>query len=682
MSTPVNRPRFLVHKLAACAVLGVRLLAPAVHATSQTITSGLPATTVTVDLRQPGKPISPDLFGIFFEDLNYAADGGLYAELVQNRSFEYQQTERPEWNNLTPWELTIRGDGKGSLAIDAAFPIHPNNPRYVVLEIGQPGNGVGLTNPGFDGIPLKAGEKYGLSLFARQLYVGGRWDRVKQTGALPLVVRLENKDGAVLGEASFEVSVPEWQRFSATITASQTDPAARLVVLSTGRGGIALDEISLLPRKTFHGHPNGLRADLAQTIADLKPKFMRFPGGCLVHGNGLGNMYRWKDTIGPVEQRHQKANLWGYHQTVGLGYFEYFQFCEDIGAKPLPVVPAGVCCQNSGHMGGTGQAGLPMDQMPAYIQDVLDLIEWANGPATSTWGAKRAAAGHPEPFHLEYFGVGNEDAQTPVFRERFKLIHDAVKAKHPEITVIGTVGPSPAGGDFDAGWKFADELRVGMVDEHYYEKPEWFLSNLHRYDSYDRAKSGVYLGEYASRGNTLFNALAEAAYMTSLERNGDVVRMASYAPLLAKAGHTQWNPDLIYFTNTAISPTINYYVQQMFGANGGDVYLSSTVTETSPSEAASATLATSVVRDSRSGDLIIKLVNTGAAAKPLRVNLAGAKNFAPSATKTMLAGDPMAVNSFENPAPLAPVSSSISVGESFDYEAPAHSLTVIRIKTR
>ena len=637
-------------------------------------------TTIQVQVGGPGKPISPDLVGIFFEDLSYAADGGLYAELVQNRSFEYQATEQAEWNNFTPWALTLRGAGKGSFAIEAAFPLHVNNPHYVALEVKEPGDGVGLMNPGFDGISVQAGTPYDVSLFARQLYVGGRWDHVKKTGVLSLIVRLENKDGAVLGETSFEISVGEWKRFSATIIPTKTDPSARLVVLATAQGGIALDEISLFPRKTFHGHSNGLRADLAQVIADLKPKFMRFPGGCLVHGNGLGNMYRWKDTIGPIEQRRQQADLWGYHQTVGLGYFEYFQFCEDIGAKPLPVLPAGVCCQNSGHVGGTGQAGLPMDQMPAYIQDVLDLIEYANGPATSTWGAKRAAAGHAEPFHLQYLGIGNEDKITSVFKERFQMIYAAVKAKYPEITVIGTVGPSPDGEDYENGWKIADELRVPLVDEHYYEKPQWFWDNLQRYDNHDRTKSKVYVGEWAAhdvkRRSTLRSAIAEAAYLTSLERNADVVRMASYAPLLANRQHTNWTPDLIYFTNTGVFPTISYSVQQLFSINSGDTYFVTTINDSAKPE----NLAASSVRDSKTGDLILKLVNGAATAKALHIELNGANFLKANAIKTVLAGaDADVVNEDGKPPAVNPLTSLITVSPTFDCEAPANSLTVIRV---
>ena len=636
-------------------------------------------TTITVQAGAPGKAISPDLFGIFFEDLNYAADGGLYAELVQNRSFEYHVTANRNWHNLTSWDLVNRA-GKGAVAIDAAFPLHPNNPHYAVVEISQPGD-VALVNPDFDGIPVQTGERYDLSLFIRQLYVGGRWDSEKQAGALPLVARLETRDGDVLGETAFEVTLPEWRRCTATITPSLTVPEARLVLVAKDRGGIALDEISLFPRKTFRNRPNGLRADLAEVIADLKPKFVRFPDGCLVHGNGLGNMYRWKDTIGPVEQRRQQSNLWSYHQTVGLGYYEYFQFCEDIGAKPVPVVAASVCCQNSGHTGGTGQQGLPLEQMPDYIQEVLDLIEWANGPVTSEWGAKRAAAGHPEPFGLQYLGVGNEDRITPVFRERFEMIYNAVKAKHPEITVIGTVGPFPEGEDFDTGWKIADDLRVPMVDEHYYMSPQWFLDNLSRYDSYDRTRSGVYLGEYAAhddaRRTTLRSALAEAAYLTGLERNGDIVRMASYAPLLAKIGHTQWNPDLIYFTNTVIFPTINYHVQKLFGTNAGDTWLPAKIAGTA--EAESAALAFSAVRDGTSADLILKIVNPGPAPQSLRIELDGARHLAAEAARTVLAGDPLAVNDRETPDAVVPVTSKIPVGPAFDCESLAHSLTVLRI---
>jgi alpha-L-arabinofuranosidase len=624
--------------------------------------------TVTVQAGATGKAISPDLVGIFFEDLNYAADGGLYAELIQNRSFDYTPADHKDWTALTAWQLAQRGGGMGSVTIETTNALNPVNSSYAAITIDKSGTGVGLLNEGFDGIPVKAGDTYNVSLFTRQLAGNGA----------PLVVRLESKTGALLAETTLPAPTADWKKLSATLAPSTTDTDARLVILSSGPGKLALDMVSLFPAKTFRNRPNGLRADLAQTIADLHPKFMRFPGGCLVHGDGLDNIYNWKNTIGPVEQRKGQPNIWRYHQSVGLGYFEYFQFCEDIGAMPLPVVAAGVCCQNSNHERGTGQKGLPLTDMPGYVQDVLDLIDYANGPATSTWGAKRAAAGHPAPFGLKYLGVGNEDHITPVFKERFQMIYDAVKAKHPEITVIGTVGPSPDGDDFVNGWKIADELRVPLVDEHYYKKPQWFWDNLTRYDSYDRTKSKVYLGEYAAhddkRRNTLRSALAEAAYLTSLERNADIVPFASYAPLLARRGHTQWSPDMIYFTGTEVFTTINYHVQQLFSVNNGDTYLATEVSALpTPSR-----FAASSVRDSRSGDLILKFINGDDSAKSLHVALSGAKNLATYAVKTVLADTD--ANTIDAQS-VRPQSTPVTVGSTFDYEAPANSLTVIRIKT-
>ena len=819
---------------------------------------------VSVDLAQPGKPISPDLLGIFFEDINYAADGGLYAELVENRSFEYSAVVRNDWNPLTSWEPVSRGGARGSLKIMDAVPVHPNNPHYIVIDTQQPGGGYGLMNSGFDGIVVRKGETYDFSVSARQLFTGARWGGSgRLEGPSRLVVRLESASGDLLAEeAALQVSGRDWQRVTAAMTAERSDDEARLVLLSSTRGAIAVDVVSLFPRNTFKNRLNGLRADLAQTIADLQPKFVRFPGGCLVHGYGLGNMYRWEGTVGPIEQRRGQPNIWGYHQSGGLGYLEYFQFCEDIGAKPMPVVPAGVCCQNADYQGGTGQRGIPMDDMPAYIQTVLDLIEWANGPATSKWGEVRASAGHPEPFNLEYLGVGNEDHITPVFRERFQMIFDAVKAKHPEITVIGTVGPGPDGADFVNGWEIADELRVPIVDEHYYRPPQWFWDNLRRYDSYDRQTSKVYVGEYAAhddgRRTTLRSALAEAAFLTGLERNADVVPFASYAPMLAKRGRTQWNPNLIYFTNTEVVPTINYFVQQLFSLHAGDRYLAARVEETKArsgaadppgtgvflgawnsrvefddvrvtsgtellfqeafdapasdwrSEAGSWSVADGVyrqggnqepaisrlpaiigrtnytvtlrarktggaegfligfgavdadnyywwnlggwentqhavemaaaggrrivggavpgriepdrwydiridvagtriqcsldgatvhefndagfgmpemfavssVRDSESGDVILKWVNGDSESRLFSVDMPGAEHFAPNATRILLTGAPMAANDFDNPRAVVPTTNTLTVGRTFDVQTPAHSLTVIRLRSQ
>ncbi len=619
------------------------------------------------------KPISSDLFGIFFEDLNYAADGGLYAELLQNRSFEYSSADHRDWNFLTGWEL-IQDGGACSVALASTEPLHPNNPHYLLLHSDGAGT-VGLRNSGFGGIALKAGERYRVALSARAT-----------AGAVgPLRVRLEGRTGEVLGEATLPAPGPEWANSTAAIACAADDRFARFALLIDGAGTVALDMISLFPERTFCGRPNGLRADLAHVIADLRPRFVRFPGGCLAHGDGLDNMYRWKDTIGSIETRREQPNIWGYHQSVGLGYYEYFLFCEDIGAKPVPVVPAGVCCQNSGAKitgrWGEGQCALPLEAMPDYIQEVLDLIEWANGPITSTWGAKRAEQGHPEPFGLEYLGVGNEDAITPAFRERFALIADAVKAKHPEITVIGTAGPFPDGEDYEAGWALARELKLAMVDEHGYKTPDWYWEQLGRFDAYPRDGITVYLGEYAAherdRRNTLRSALAEAAYMTSLERNGDLVRLASYAPLLAKQQHTQWLPDLIYFDNTRISPSINYYVQQLFSLNAGDRYLPTTVATEDASE-----LAVSCVHDRASGDLILKLVSRAGRTIRLLIDLAGAGPFEPQARCTTLAGEALAENAFGQPPAVVPETTIIGVGPMLTYKAPPHSLSVIRLLAR
>lgn len=621
-----------------------------------------------------GKPISPDLFGIFFEDINYAADGGLYAELVQNRSFEYAPSDHSGWNSFSSWDYLHEGYAMGSISVESAAPLHPNNPHYVQLRIESPfQKGLGLKNSGFDGIPAKAGEKYDFSL----------WARVKSGTAVPLLVQLRDAKGTVLAETTLLAQAMNWQQYRATLAPSTTAADASLVVLATGKGVVDLDMISLFPQQTFHHRSNGLRADLAQTIADLNPKFVRFPGGCLAHGDGLDNLYDWKKTIGPVEQREAQRNIWNYHQTAGLGYFEYFQFCEDIGAKPLPVVAAGVSCQNSGgswKIGGTGQQCVPLADMSAYTQDVLDLIEYANGPATTAWGAKRAAAGHPAPFRLEYIGIGNEDKQTPEFRERFKLIYEAVRKQCPEIKVIGTVGPFPKGEDYDQGWTFANQLNVPLVDEHYYENPQWFLANSQRYDRYDRRKAKVYLGEYASRGNALFNALAEAAYMTSLERNGDVVRLASYAPLLAKENHTQWNPDLIYFNNSTVVPTANYYVQALFGQNQGDEYFDGVAVTTSNVPPTDSAVVSSCVRDAKTGDVILKLVNPGGKGQVMGVNLGRFKGLTSAATLSVLTGARDAKNTFATPQVVLPNVSAFKAGKAFAYTVAPYSLAVIRVK--
>lgn len=619
------------------------------------------------------KSISKDLFGIFFEDISYAADGGLYAELIQNRSFEYSATDRKEWHALSSWEYQTKGFGYGSISVESASPIHSNNPHYAVLTIEEAGQeGIGLQNTGFDGIVLKAGDSYAFSIFAKQI----------SDSPIPLSIQLRNKKGDIQVEEKLLINSKEWKKYELKITAKKMDEQAILAVMATNKGKLALDMVSLFPSKTFKGRTNGLRNDLSQAIANLQPKFMRFPGGCLVHGDGLANMYRWKNTIGPLETRIEQKNIWNYHQTAGLGYFEYFQFCEDIGAKPLPVVPAAVSCQNSGgtwRIGGTGQRALALSEMQDYIQEILDLIEYANGPATSTWGAKRTAAGHPEPFHLEYIGIGNEEKITPEFKERFQLIYEQVRLKHPGIKIIGTVGPFHEGEDYELGWKLSNQLNLGMVDEHYYETPNWFINNQYRYDNYDRSKAKVYLGEYASKGNSLFNALAEATYMVALERNGDIVQMASYAPLLANQSHTSWNPNLIYFNNTSLVPTVNYFVQQMFSTNQGTKYYSNIIEFPANKLKLDSNFAASCVEDQANGDMILKIVNAGPTETRASINLGQFKKLSNKAQMQVLQGEPSMKNSLQNPQQVLPTTAELSIQSKMDYTVPRYSLTVIRI---
>ena len=630
--------------------------------------------TIQVNAGQ-AKEISKHLIGIFFEDINYGADGGLYAELVQNRDFEYSAKDGARdknWNSTYAW--SIQGTD-AELSVSEDSPIHANNAHYAVLEVHRPG--AALVNNGFDGIAVKKGEKYDFSVFSKVL---------DDTKGGKVLVRLTTKDGKEIAQAAIRVSSTEWKKQKAVLTATADAADAVLSVCPQMAGKYALDMVSLFPQNTFKGRKNGLRADLAQTLADLHPRFVRFPGGCVAHGDGVDNIYDWKGSIGALEERKPLRNLWGYHQTRGLGYHEYFLFCEDMGAEPVPVVAAGVPCQNSGtcshhsvgELGcGGQQGGIPMEEMPQYVQDVLDLIEYANGDAKKTvWGKKRAQAGHPKPFNLKYIGIGNEDLITDIFEERFTMIFNAVKEKYPEVTVIGTVGPFYEGSDYEEGWKFATKMGIPMVDEHYYNTPGWFINNQDFYDRYDRNKAKVYLGEYAAhlpgRPNNIETALAEALYLTSVERNADVVTMTSYAPLLAKEGHTQWNPDLIYFNNTEVKPTVGYYAQQMYGQNAGSEYIASSVTLDNAQDAVKKRIGVSVVRDGKTGDMIVKLVNLLPVAVNAQVELPSLEGMNTTAVKTVLVGKP-------TDKQARPVAGTMEVSEKFGYELPAYSFTVIRI---
>ena len=561
--------------------------------------ASLPATvkaTLKVDVSAE-KPISDKLIGVFFEDISYAADGGLYAELVQNRDFEYTGRDHRGWNATTAWHSSR------PIEIATEHPLSKNNPHYAMLWPKDT-----LWNEGWDGIAVEAGKNYDFSMY---VFAGGQ----KQD----FLIQLIGENGTVLAKAKLKTAASDWTQYTTILTAKGSDAKARLAIVPLKAAHVGVDMISLFPQETFMNRKNGLRKDLAQAIADLKPKFVRFPGGCMTHGQGLENIYHWNHTVGPWQDRKPDFNIWNYHQTRGLGFYEYFQFCEDIGAEPLPVLAAGVPCQNSAaNADGIGgqQGGIPMADMPAYIDELCNLIEWANGdPAKSKWAKMRADAGHPAPFNMKYLGIGNEDIISTVFEERCEMIAKAIRERYPEIQICGTAGPFHfPSADYVEGWKFANDHRslFDLIDEHYYESTGWFIHHQDYYDQYDRQGPKVYVGEYASRTRTHESALAEALYLCNIERNGDIVEMTSYAPLLAKEGHHNWNPDLIYFDNTSLQLTPSYHTQHLFGNHSGDRYVKSELA-IEPMGAAEQQLnlrsAASVVRDSKTGKKYLKLVN-------------------------------------------------------------------------
>lgn len=627
------------------------------------------------------KPISPELFGIFFEDINYAADGGIYAELIQNRDFEFTEDDGRGRNAKYAW--ATEGDGI-TWNISTVKPLHANNPHFSVININVVGSK--LVNEGWDGIPLKKGAKYDYSMFL----IGN--GKVK--------VSLE-ENGKTLASTVLSATA-DWKQLKSVLVPNADATKAKLCIEPLQTGTLSIDFVSLFPQDTFKGRKNGLRKDLAQILADMKPQFIRFPGGCASHGQGMDNIYHWQATVGELWERIPDFNIWGYHQSRGLGFYEYFQFCEDIGATPLPVLAAGVPCQNS-WKGGNGQnGGIPFAKdlngkpspykymgkdltMESYLQELLDLIEWANGDARiSKLAQMRAKAGHPKPFNMKYLGIGNEDLLGDVFNERFTFLYEGVKKAHPEITVVGTVGPFWEGSDYEYGWKEAKRQQVPIVDEHYYNPVGWYLNHQDYYDKYDRNGTKVYLGEWASKGNNLDNALAEAIHITNVERNADVVTMSSYAPLLAKEGHTQWNPDLIYFNNTEVKPTTNYWVQALSGQNAGDEYVYSDL-ELTVDNANRADIqkrvASSVVIDKETGDIIIKLVNALPISNNLTLNLGsditfGMKNadYSGKAEVTFISNKDLRSKN------LTPESKTINVGNKFNFTLPVNSFSIIRIK--
>ena len=625
---------------------------------------------IHVDAAHLGAAISPSMFGIFFEDINFGADGGLYPELVKNRSFEFQDP-------LMGWHavLGVSSKGldrpKGELDVRTESPLNESNPHYLRVRVSEPG--YGFWNSGFRGMGVESGASYRFSAYVR----GGGPKAIRAT--------LTDANGREIGSGKLEGFGADWKRYETVIRVSATEQHAQLNLFVDEPGQLDLDMVSLFPVDTWKGRPNGLRKDLVQLLYDMHPGFLRFPGGCIVEGRQLATRYRWKTTVGDIAQRRTIVNRWNdefdqrpapdYFQSFGLGFYEYFQLAEDIGAKPLPILNCGMACQfNSSETAA-------VDQLDEYVHDALDLIEFANGPISSPWGNLRAQMGHPEPFHLEMIGVGNEQ-WGPRYVERYKVFAAALKAQHPEIKLVVAAGPAPSGEPFDSAWATWRELHADIVDEHYYMSPEWFLANSRRYDHYDRSGPKVFAGEYAAQTvattssdnrNNWKGAIAEAAFMTGLERNGDVVQMASYAPLLASSEAWQWKPDAIWFDNLHSYGTPNYYVQRVFGSNAGTRIVPVTPTENRG-------LYTSATLDERSHELIVKVVNASAASRPAEIRLNGMHTSGEVKVTTLANSDLSAENSFDQPTAVSPESSTLSMNSgALAVQLRPYSLNVYRI---
>jgi alpha-N-arabinofuranosidase len=645
--------------------------------------------TVTVQVDKPGADISPTMFGIFFEDINFGADGGLYPERVKNRSFEFPEP-------LMAWQQIDKGGSKGTVSVATQNPVNEENAHYIRFDVTTPGKGFGLRNEGFRGMGFQRDATYVVTMYARNPVHTQREGnaRVEERRPAALRVELEDADGRTLASGRLTGFTQEWKKYSILLRPTVTSLKAHLNLLAEAPGALDVDIVSVFPKATWNNRQNGLRADLVQLLRDMKPGFLRFPGGCIVEGRYLKTRYQWKTTIGDVAKRKLIINRWNdefkhrpapdYYQSFGLGFFEYFQLAEDIGAEPLPIVNCGMACQfNSNEL-------VPLDQLDPYIQDAMDLIEFANGPVTSEWGKLRAAMGHPAPFHLKMMGVGNEQ-WGPQFIERYDVFSKALKSKHPEITLISDAGPSPSDERFKFLWAKLRERNADIVDEHYYMAPKWFLTNSDRYDNYPRTGPKVFSGEYAAQSvgvaspdnrNDWECALAEAAFMTGLDRNADVVRMASYAPLFAHVEGWQWTPDLIWFDNLRSYGTPNYYVQKLFSLNKGTNILP-VLLNGSPRNAQQNLFASASI-DRRAGELILKLVNATPDKKVIRITLAGGTRFNKLGKAFVLASpDLKGENSLDQPTKLSPVQREFQVqSPEFGYTLDPNSLTVLRIATR
>ncbi|REC79227.1 alpha-L-arabinofuranosidase [Chryseobacterium elymi] len=619
--------------------------------------------------------IQPTMYGIFFEDINFAADGGIYAELIKNRSFEFdepltgwkQQNTQTLSHNLDSGFLTIYSDHSKTNKNYARITVH-NDKKYI------------LENEGFRGIGLHKDAKYDFS-----------FDLENVSGNISAInVSLVDKNGAVISTVPVIIKGKGWQKYATVFLPTRTVEKAKLQITFTGNGIINMDMISLFPQDTWKGRKGGLRKDLVQKLYDLQPGFLRFPGGCIVEGRTLAERYQWKKTLGNVADREYLINKWSsgfahrlapdYYQSFGLGFYEYFQLSEDLGAEPLPILSCGMACQfNTGEL-------VHLEELNPFVQDALDLIEFANGNESTKWGKIRTEMGHPKPFNMKYIGVGNEQWGED-YIERYKIFEKAIHAKYPDIQIISGSGPSPDGEFFDYGWKELKKLNAQIVDEHYYNSPEWFTKNAARYDAYDRSGPKVFAGEYAAQSvgvvkpdnkNNWQTALSEAAFMTGLERNADVVTMTSYAPLFAHADGWQWTPDLIWFNNLQSYATPNYYVQKLFSNNRGTDLLKIYHNKTPVS--GQDKLYATAVKDSEKNEVIIKIVNTDSQKKLMEINPKNIK-LGQKVTKTVLAADALSAENDFKTENIQPVEdNSVIKKGAFSMGIPAHSLVVLKIK--
>jgi len=632
---------------------------------------------ITVKADQPYATIQPSMWGIFFEDINLGADGGIYAELVKNRSFEFSKP-------LMGWAVEQKPFNEGAVTILNRQGQNLANPRFARVTVNNAVAGnLSMTNEGFRGMGIKKSLRYDFSLMYRQ-----------PNGNLKLHIELINAKKEILASAVLQTGVTgtEWKKQGISLVATDTALKAKMKIWFEGTGVIDMDMISLFPQDTWKGRPGGMRADMIQLLADMKPGFMRFPGGCIVEGIDLSNRYQWKKTLGPVEERQLILNRWNvefahrptpdYFQTFGLGFFEYFQLAEDIGASPLPILNCGMACQfNTAEL-------VPLDQINPYVQDALDLIEFANGNANTVWGKVRTDMGHPDPFNLKMMGIGNEN-WGPQYIERLQVFQKAIKEKYPEIKLVASSGTDPNGDRFDFLNGQLRKMKADIIDEHYYRRPEWFLENASRYDNYDRNGAKIFAGEYAGQSdktvsvenkNNLRTAIAEAAFLTGLERNADVVVMASYAPLFAHVDGWQWTPDLIWVDNLKSAGTVNYQVQKLFSNNKGTDAVPALYNN--KSLAGQDSLYASAVIDKKTNEVIIKIVNSASTAKNTSVAVEG-KKLSAQGSVTVLHGTPDQINTVDKPFTVAPVVSPLTIkGKKIDIVVQPYSFTVIKIATK